>query len=78
MVSIYVLWILFNSKRRENYKNELNKFNTNYKPIIINSISSDFNGKDMINCKLLLEYSFPNNPNIYYVCLKEKLEKKKN
>ncbi len=67
MVSIYVLWILFNSKRRENYKNELNKFNTNYKPI-----------KKIIKWNLLLEYSFPNNPNIYYVCLKEKLEKKKN
>ena len=67
MVSINVLWILFNSKRRENYKNELNKFNTNYKPI-----------KKIINWNWLLEYSFPNNPNIYYVCLKEKLEKKKN
>ena len=67
MVSINVLWILFNSKRRENYKNELNKFYTNYKPI-----------KKIINWNLLLEYSFPNNPNIYYVCLKEKLEKKKN
>ena len=62
--------------KEENYQHELNKFNTNYKPIIINSISSDFNGKDMINCKLLLEYSFPNKINIFYIYLKEKKREK--
>ena len=62
------------SKNEENSlnNNEINKIITNYKPIIINSISSDFDGKNMINCNLLLEYSFPNKLTIYYLCTKEK------
>ena len=62
------------NKNEENSlnNNEINKIITNYKPIIINSISSDFDGKNMINCNLLLEYSFPNKLTIYYLCTKEK------
>ena len=62
------------NKNEENSlnNNEINKIITNYKPIIINSISSDFDGKNMINCNLLLEYSFSNKLTIYYLCTKEK------
>ena len=62
--------------KEENSLKEINKFHSNYKPIIINSISSDFNGKNMINCNLLLEYSFPNYLNIYYIYIKEKTREK--
>ena len=49
----------------------LYKYNISVKPTIINSISSDFNGNYMIDSDLLIEYTFPKNPLIYYY-IKEK------